>query len=82
MRPIEMTSAALPVAPEANRRVALPRGTPKAAFISQLIAERYRLAPQRTRRQAPLDTVVRSYDEGTQIAVRRLPAGYRLTIDA
>jgi hypothetical protein len=71
----------LPVPVEPRRRVN-PRGAPKAAFLSQLIAEHYHLEPQRTRRQAPLETALRTYDAGERIAVRRLPAGYRMALDA
>lgn len=58
------------------------RGAPEAAFISQLIAERYHLAPQRSRRRAPLSDVVGAYDSGAKIAVVRLPVGYRTTLVA
>jgi hypothetical protein len=58
------------------------RGSPKAAFISQLIAERHHLATQRAKRQAPVGEVLRTYDAGGKIAVRRLPPGYRMSIDA
>jgi hypothetical protein len=58
------------------------RGAPEAAFISQLIAERYRLAPQRTKRRAAVGDAVGAYDSGSKIAVIRLPAGYRTTLVA
>ena len=58
------------------------RGTPKAAFLSQLIAERHHLSTQRTKRQAPVGEALRTYDAGGKIAVRRLPPGYRMSIDA
>ena len=58
------------------------RGTPKTEFLSQLIAEREHLAAQRLRRQAPVNEVLRTYNAGGQIAVRRLPPGYRLDIEA
>jgi hypothetical protein len=58
------------------------RGAPKAAFLSQLIAERHHLAPQREKRQVPVGLALRTYDAGGKIAVRRLPPGYRMSIDA
>jgi hypothetical protein len=57
------------------------RGAPKAAFLSQLIAERHHLATQRTRRQAPVVQALRTYDAGGKITVRRLPPGYRMSLD-
>jgi hypothetical protein len=57
------------------------RGTPKAAFLSQLIAERHHLATQRVKRQAPVAEVLRTYDAGGRIAVRRMPPGYRVRLD-
>ena len=58
------------------------RGGPKAAFLSQLIAERHHLAPQRARRRAPVAEVLRTYDAGGRMAIRRLPPGYRLWVEA
>lgn len=72
----------LPAVIEPRNRRMNPRGQPKSAFVSQLIAERYRLAPQRARRQAPVEEALRSYDAGERIAARRLPPGYRMTLDA
>lgn len=58
------------------------RGAPKAAFLSQLIAERHHMATQRTKRQAPVAEALRTYDAGGRMAVRRLPPGYRMSVDA
>jgi hypothetical protein len=58
------------------------RGAARAAFLSQLIAERHHLATQRARRQAPIAEVLRTYDAGGRIDARRMPPGYRLRIDA
>ncbi len=58
------------------------RGTPRAAFLSQLIAERHHLATQRLKRQAPVEEALRTYNAGGKIAVRRMPPGYRMTLDA
>jgi hypothetical protein len=76
------TVAGLPVATGPQSGFSSFRGAPKSAFISQLIAERYHMSTQRARRQAPLVEALRTYDAGGRIAVRRLPAGYRLKIDA
>ena len=82
MRQID-TNRALVLLPTATRSgFSSYRGASKAAFLSQLIAERYHLATQRTKRQAPVADVLRTYDAGGKIAIRRLPPGYRMTIDA
>jgi hypothetical protein len=67
---------------ERRPRPTLLRLAPRAAFISQLIAERQHLAPQRQRRQLPPLQAVDAYTAGAGIAVRRLPAGYRRTVVA
>lgn len=63
-----------------------PRGfarvAPDAAFVSQLIAERDHMAPQRERRRAPVGVAVGAYNTGSRIAIRRLPPGYRTSVDA
>jgi hypothetical protein len=60
----------------------LSRVAPDAAFVSQLIAERDHLAPQREHRRAPVDIAVGAYDTGSRIAIRRMPPGYRKNVDA
>ena len=45
-------------------------------FLSQLIAERDRLPPQRLRRRAPLSAALSAYGEGERRDVRRLPKGF------
>ena len=82
MRPIETVSRNLPVATEASSSYSSYRGAPKAAFVSQLIAERHHMATQRARRQLPVAEVLRTYDAAGRIAVRRMPAGYRMDVDA
>jgi hypothetical protein len=82
MQEFEIANGQLPVVIERPQRRLNPRAQPKAAFLSQLIAERYHLATQRTRRQAPVAEALRSYDAGERIAIRRLPAGYRMKLDA
>jgi len=82
MRQFDTLRRTLPVASGSGARFSPFRGAPKAAFLSQLIAERYHLATQRQKRQAPVAEVLRTYDAGGKISVRRMPAGYRMSIDA
>jgi hypothetical protein len=62
--------------------VSRARVTPEASFLSQLIAERHHLAPQRARRRAAPDVASGAYSTATHIAERRLPAGYRKNLVA
>ncbi len=64
----------------ATQRPSLVRSAPKAAFLSQLIAERQHLAAQRALRRAPITQAVDAYRIGSTVAVRRMPAGYRKTV--
>lgn len=83
MRQFEPVGSHLPVATGPGTGFSSSwRGSPRAAFLSQLIAERHHLATQRTRRQAPVGEALRTYDAGGRIAVRRVPPGYRMSIDA
>jgi len=82
MRQIDTPRGILPVSTGAAPGFSSYRGAPRAAFLSQLIAERHHLATQRARRQAPVAEVLRTYDAGGSIARRRVPAGYRMDIDA
>jgi len=63
-------------------RPAYLRVAPRAAFLSQLIAERHHLAPQRARRRAPIAQAVDAYRLGGGVTMVRMPAGYRKTIVA
>ncbi len=63
-----------------SERSSLWRHAPHADFLSQLIAERQHLPPQRARRRAAVGVAVSAYDEGGKRAVRRLPPGYRRSI--
>jgi hypothetical protein len=61
-------------------RPSLARSVPLAAFVSQLIANRDRLHPERS---AGIDTsrgAVGAYGRGARIAERRMPLGYRKTM--
>jgi hypothetical protein len=81
MRPFE-TIGTVPATIGSGSPFSSYRGGPKADFLSQLIAERHHLATQRARRRAPLAEVLRTYDAGGRIAIRRLPPGYRMDVDA
>ena len=81
MRQIETPKAGLPVATDTGSRPFFSRSAPPAAFLSQLIAERHHLATQRVKRRAPMLDVLRTYDAAGRISERRLPPGYRMTVD-
>ncbi|HEX4296696.1 MAG TPA: hypothetical protein VHZ56_01615 [Devosia sp.] len=80
MRPFDLPRGGPPAIVPDNRP-SPPRLAAPATFLSQLIAERDHLAPQRARRRAPVGEALRSYAVGGRIAVRRLPPGYRMSID-
>ena len=82
MRQIETMKALVALPTETRSGFSSYHGAPKAAFLSQLIAERHRLDTQRLKRQAPVAQVLRTYDAGGKLAIRRLPAGYRMDLDA
>jgi hypothetical protein len=71
------------VAPASPRR-AQPVVGPRAgaAFLSQLIAERMHLPPQRERRRETAEYATDSYASTARESVRRLPPGYRRTLIA
>jgi hypothetical protein len=71
----------LPMVLEPQRpRPTLARLTPKAAFLSQLIAGRQHLAAGLQRRQPPPAQAVDAYASGARITISRLPPGYRRTV--
>lgn len=69
--------ASLPAVIELVRPV---RGITPAPFLSQLLAERGRLEPQREKRRAPVNQAVDAYRVGGNITLRRMPQGYRKTL--
>jgi hypothetical protein len=72
--------AGLPVAVEPPaRRPQPPRFASNADFVSHLIAARYHLMTQRAKRRESPAAAVDAYATGAEIAVRRMPAGYRTT---
>lgn len=79
----ETVLTGLPVAIEAPKpRPSLKRSEIAAPFVSQLLAERYNLPPQRARRRNTAEGAVGAYASGAQIAVKRMPVGYRTSIVA
>jgi len=69
--------ANLPVVISApNRRRPLFRYAAPADFLSQLIAERNRMAVQREKKRAPLNVAASAYSAGGRIAHPSMPAGY------
>ena len=82
MRPFDTLRGQLPVTTGGSTSFSSYRGAPKAAFLSQLIAERHHMSTQRARRQALVDVALKTYDAGGKISIRRMPAGYRMNVDA
>lgn len=69
----------VPLEPRAARP-SLLRTSAAAGFLSQLLAARSRLDPQRVLRRAPVDIALDAYRTGSTITVRRMPKGYRKTL--
>lgn len=82
MPQIETTYRSLPAAAGAGSRYSSFRQATRPEFLSQLIAERDRLAPQRVKRQATPLEVLRVYDAGGKLKALRIPPGYRTNIEA
>jgi len=79
----ETQTPRLPMLLEASRpRPSLKRAETTAAFVSQLLAARANLTPQRSRRLGTSEGAIGAYAAGAKVAVRRMPAGYRTTIVA
>ena len=73
----------LPVPVEARQpRPSLLRNETTAAFVSQLIAERSQLPPQRSRRRGSSEGAIGAYADGARVAIKRMPIGYRTSIVA
>jgi hypothetical protein len=73
----------LPMLIEAARpRPSLKRSEIVAPFVSQLLAERGNLPPQRARRRNSAEGAIGAYASGARIAVKRMPVGYRTSIVA
>ena len=79
----ETGGAGLPMVVEAVRpRPSLKRSEIAAPFVSQLLAARANLQPQRARRRNTAEGAIKAYASGAQIAVKRMPIGYRTSIVA
>jgi len=63
-------------------RPSLRRSETTAAFVSQLLAERGNLAPQRSRRRGSAEGAIGAYADGAKVMVKRMPLGYRTSIVA
>jgi hypothetical protein len=79
----ETGAIGLPMVIEAARpRPSLKRSEIAAPFVSQLLAERGNLPPQRARRRTTAEGAIGAYASGAKIAVKRMPVGYRTSIVA
>ncbi|MBJ6987681.1 MULTISPECIES: hypothetical protein [unclassified Devosia] len=67
---------------ELSARSSSPHCAPTPEFVSQLIAARDRLPPQRHRRTNTAEGAVGAYGRGMSMADRRMPLGYRKTVVA
>jgi hypothetical protein len=66
----------------AGDKPSLARSASGAAFVSQLIAARDNLPPQRSRRIGSAERAIGAYRNGARMTERRMPMGYRKTIVA
>ena len=66
----------------ARPRPSLRRSETMAAFVSQLLAERGNLPPQRARRRGNAEGAIGAYADGAKVAIKRMPVGYRTSIVA
>lgn len=66
----------------AGDKPSLARSSAGAAFVSQLIAARDNLPPQRNRRVGSAERAIGAYRNGARMTERRMPMGYRKTIVA
>jgi len=81
--PLEMPAPGLPMLTEPARpRPSLARSQTAAAFVSQLLAARANLQPQRLRRRGSAEGAIGAYADGARVAIKRMPAGYRRTVVA
>lgn len=79
----ETKSSGLPVPMEARQpRPSLLRSQTRADFVSQLLAARSQMPAQRQRRRGSSEGAIGAYSAGAQVAVKRMPLGYRTTIVA
>lgn len=73
----------LPMLTEPSRpRPSLLRNASTAAFVSQLLAARNNLPPQRVRRRNTTEVAIGAYSVGSKMAIKRMPLGFRTSIVA
>lgn len=83
MADIETKPVRLPVPLEARQpRPSLLRHETPAAFVSQLLAARSQLPPQRSRRRGTSEGAIGAYADGAKVMIKRMPTGYRTSIVA
>ena len=79
--PPETQLPGLPVPTEPARpRPSLARSQTGAAFVSQLLASRANLPPQRLRRRGTSEGAIGAYASGANVTIKRMPMGYRKTV--
>lgn len=79
----ETERSKLPMALQpSTARPSLKRSDTAATFVSQLLAERHNMPPQRARRRDTAQGAIGAYASGAKIAVKRMPMGYRTSIVA
>jgi len=77
----ETKTPGLPMLTEPARpRPSLARSQTGAAFVSQLLASRANLPPQRLRRRGSAEGAIGAYANGAKVAIKRMPMGYRKTV--
>jgi hypothetical protein len=67
---------------ELSARSSSPHCAPTPEFVSQLIAARDRLPPQRHRRTTTTEGAVGAYGRSMRMTDRRMPIGYSKTVVA
>lgn len=82
MRQIETSYRAMPVAAGSGARFSSTRRERDPEFLSQLLDQSQSLSAQRLRRQATPHEVLRVYDAGGRMAIKRFPPGSRYDRDA
>ncbi|MBU1304160.1 MAG: hypothetical protein KKF33_01400 [Alphaproteobacteria bacterium] len=83
MSDFDTPRSGLPMTLEAARpRPSLHRSQPGAAFVSQLLAARDNMPPQRARRRSTPQGAATAYADAARVAVKRMPMGYRKTVVA
>ncbi|MCB9992316.1 MAG: hypothetical protein H6873_01530 [Hyphomicrobiaceae bacterium] len=65
-----------------DRTASLYRYALPSDFASHLVAAKLRMMPQRKLRRAPVGVATLAYEDANRRKVRRMPAGYGLTLSA